>query len=52
MTLDIETINFHNTSFVNPPYYIMDPRSDFAQQTVQNGIFQMQPRLGRFPHSC
>ncbi|KAI1253335.1 hypothetical protein MGN70_005543 [Eutypa lata] len=42
---DVETINFHNTSFQNAAYYIMDPRSDFAQQTVQNGIFQIQPEL-------
>lgn len=44
---DVETIEFHRTSFLTKPYYVMDSRNDFAQQTVQNGIFQMQPRLGK-----
>ena len=26
----------------------MDSSNDFAQQTVQNGIFQMQPMLGEW----
>ncbi|RYP38409.1 hypothetical protein DL766_000987 [Monosporascus sp. MC13-8B] len=42
---DIECINFHKSSFKTKPWYIMDARNDFAHQTVQNGIFQMQPRL-------
>ena len=39
------SINFHKSSFVAEPFYILNFERDVLNQSVPTGIFQVQPRL-------
>jgi hypothetical protein len=41
-----ETVNFHKSSFKVPPFLTMDTAHDSLNQTVPEGILQIQPKLG------
>lgn len=42
----IQYVNFHKTNFQNPAFFKIEVATDWAEQSVPGGIFQVQPRLG------
>jgi hypothetical protein len=45
-TTVVPTINFHKTKLSNAPFLVMHPNQDRYNQTVPDGILQVQPKLG------
>jgi hypothetical protein len=41
-----ETVNFHKSSFKATPFLTLDTAHDSLNQTVPDGILQIQPKLG------
>lgn len=41
-----ETVNFHKSSFTAPPFLTLDTAHDSLNQTVPEGILQIQQKLG------
>lgn len=43
---ELQTVQFHTSTFVNPPFHSLDLVRDGLQQAVPTGILQIQPALG------
>ncbi|KAH8589013.1 hypothetical protein B0O99DRAFT_459116, partial [Bisporella sp. PMI_857] len=42
---EMKALNFHRTTWQNPPFFSLDLQPDWLEQTVAGGIFQVQPEL-------
>lgn len=46
--IEVDKVNFHKSTFKAPPFFTLDTGRDWLNQTLPEGILQIQPKLGMF----
>lgn len=49
--IEVKNVNFHKTSITQPPFHKIDNTKDNINQSLPNGVLQIQPELGSLPPS-